>query len=391
MQMKRLIKVILVVSASVAVGIFLYSHMNVQYSLESGNENVSGKTDELKQSADFPKRFEKEVSDLLTFEADIIVSGDFRPDGFHAALATRKQMDTDRIYSYYMEESESVTSVVHENYMDHEDFKTPITVYEDQGKELSLAAYDFTFMKHPQMNYIQNSFYPSKTVDSYNADRYSTEEDLTFMDRTEAWNYVKKALEETGLDLSAAFLQVVYSLDVETMSQEELCIDVEGNKIDEEKNPGWSKEDEGYYYYITQNYQGVPFYPSKMLEADEETVAPLELFQSESGILFADLKRWFDIEETDELLQFTSIENVMMTIEEKYSGTIHTNPLTVKKAKLYVFPIQTDGDTYSLVPVWVCTLTENFADLGEEAYDNNIYIPINAITGEEMLILENGR
>jgi len=124
-------------------------------------------------------------------------------------------------------------------------------------------------------------------------------------------------------------------------------------------------------------------------ETDEETVAPLEIFQNESGIQFVNLMRWFDIEEQEEVLEFISFDNIMHTIEEKYSGTIYTNPLTVESAKLYTFTLPGKDEEYTLVPVWVCRIAEKHVDWGEEVYTSYIYIPINAVTGEEMLVLEN--
>lgn len=39
---------------------------------------------------------------------------------------------------------------------------------------------------------------------------------------------------------------------------------------------------------------------------------------------------------------------------------------------------------YDLEPVWVCTLAEERADLGERAYTSRFCVPIHAVTAEEM-------
>jgi len=395
MQKKRAIKAVCFGVVCVAVGIFLYSRMHVDYLTETQkhrSKSTAGaeSMEENKEKSPivFPEKFQKEVSELLNFDVEVVVSEDFNPQNFHIATATRSPVDEETVCSYFIKKDENITSTVYENYMDFDGYKTPITIYENENKDIAIADYDFTYSTNPQMNYIHNSFYVGCS-DYYNAYRYSKEDSLGFMNRDAAWNAVITAMEKIGVDMSAAVSQVTYSLDMETMSKEEKCFDMDGNEILEEKNPSWSKEDEGYYYYITQSNQGLPLYTGVTLETDEETVAPLEIFQNESGIQFVNLMRWFDIEEQEEVLEFISFDNIMHTIEEKYSGTIYTNPLTVESAKLYTFTLPGKDEEYTLVPVWVCRIAEKHVDWGEEVYTSYIYIPINAVTGEEMLVLEN--
>lgn len=396
MQIKSVIKTVCFGVMCVAVGIFLYSRMHVEYSVETQKDKGKSavETEVIKGNMGndpvvFPEKFQKEVSELLIFDVEVDVSENFNPQGFHVATATRSKVDTEKVYSYFIEENEDISSVVYENYIDFDGYETPITVYENENKYLNIAKFDFGYSKIPQMDYIYNSFYTDSSVEEYNEYLYSKEENLGFMDRKEAWNEVIKALEELGVDMSTAISNVTYSLDMETMAKEEKCFDVDGNEILAEKNPNWSESDEGYYYYITQSNQGIPLYASSKLETDEEYITPMKIFQTESGIQEVNLSRWFQIEEQEEVMEFTSFENVMLTIEEKYSGTIHTNPLTVESAKLYVFTIPQDEEIYTLVPVWVCRIAEEHIEWGEDSYTSYIYMPINAITGEEMLVLEN--
>ena len=391
MQIKKMLKLGILIIVCIAVGIFLYSHMHADYILEpqAADQKVFEEEHVDIESPNFPEHFTKEVSELLTFDVEVVTGETFSAQAFQTATAIRCPVDVEKVYSYFMGEEKEVSSVKYENYFDMEGYASPITVYENRGRGLSIAAYDFIFYQSPQIDYIENSFYPNPSVDNYNAYLFSKEEDLEFMDRKAAWQFVVKAMEDLGVDMSDAVSRVTYSLDVETLEKEEECIDLNGNEVEGEKNPEWSKSDEGYYYYITQSYMGIPFFASKKLETDEEAEAPLRIFQTEEGILSANLQRWFQVEQQDEVMYFTDFENIMYTIEEKYSGTIHTNPLSVEKAQLYVFPIKTNDDIYTLTPVWVCTIAENHIDWGEEAYISYIYIPINAITGEEMLVLEN--
>lgn len=389
--MKRVIKAVILIIACVTVGIYLYSHKHAEYSMES-QQRAGDQSDEKGNDAlrviTIPDHFEKKVSKLLTFDTKVIISESFIAEGFQESLAYRENINTDIVCDYFMGGRTGISSTVYESYFDAEGYKTPITVYEDGGKSLSISEYDFIYYKSPQMNYIHNSFFADPSIDNYNEFLYSKESNLDFMDRNSAWSEIVKTMNTLGVDMSSAVAQVTYSLDMETMREEENCKDLDGNEITEEKNPNWSQQDEGYYYYITQNYQGIPFYAGRTIEIDEEYVAPLEIFQTEKEVIFVNLKRWFRVEKQEGMLEFMPFEKVMSTVEEKYSGTIHTNPLVVEKAKLYVFPIQTGEGVYTLTPVWVCTIVENHVDLGADAYKSNIYMAVNAITGEEMPILE---
>lgn len=390
MKVKHVIEVMGLIVACTAVGIYLYSHKHADYVMESQTVSENVFRDEIVSvnSLNIPKYYQKVVSELLVFDVEVVVN-DFCSQEFQMAKASKSALDAEKIYFYFMSEEKEVSSVVYDNYFDIDGYSCPITVYEGGGRGLSIATYDFAFYKSPQIDYIQNSFYPSPTVDNYNAYLYSKEDDLEFMNRETAWQNVIKTMENLGVDMSEAVSRVTYSLNMETLAEEEQCIDVYGNEVEEEKNPEWSKSDEGYYYYITQSYMGIPFYTSQKLETDEEAVAPLRIFQSEEGILMTNLQRWFQVEKKDVILTLMDFDSIMYTIEEKYSGTIRTNPLTVTKAQLYIFPIKTGDNIYTLTPVWVCTIAENHVDWEEKAYISYIYIPINAVTGEEMLMLEN--
>ena len=228
MQIKSVIKTVCFGVMCVAVGIFLYSRMHVEYSVETQKDKGKSavETEVIKGNMGndpvvFPGKFQKEVSELLIFDVEVDVSENFNPQGFHVATATRSKVDTEKVYSYFIEENEDISSVVYENYIDFDGYETPITVYENENKYLNIAKFDFGYSKIPQMDYIYNSFYTDSSVEEYNEYLYSKEENLGFMDRKEAWNEVIKALEELGVDMSTAISNVTYSLDMETMAKEE--------------------------------------------------------------------------------------------------------------------------------------------------------------------------
>lgn len=385
MSRKQIGKTAGLIAVCVAVGVFLHSH---RYA--AGNDwSIQAETESVQQE-EFPERYQKEVDSSLTFDVEVDAGGVDAAAGFLMATAERREMDQEKLRTYFLDGQDEAVQTVYENYLDADGFRTTLTEYENEEISLDLSKYDFTFVRNVPMKYIWNAFYPDAGAVEYNAGRYSLESDLEFMERSSAWTSVKETLEALGISMSDAVSRSVYSLDQETLQAEELCLDVYGNPAEEEKNPQWSKADEGYLYYITQSWQGIPFYAGSGISEDSETDTPLTLYQTGNGIAYVSLTRWFRTEGQERTVSFADFETIMNVLEEKYSGMLHTNPLTVERARLYIIPVEMDTEgIYALEPVWLCTLAEKHVDAGEDAYVSYEYIPIHAVTGEEMLTLEN--
>ncbi|MDO4261873.1 MAG: hypothetical protein Q4C82_07325 [Eubacteriales bacterium] len=329
------------------------------------------------------------MSDQLRFDVQVDAGGFSGEEAFQTVKASLSSVDAEAVYDCFIGENGTADPDVYDNYSDPEGNQTPITVYEGADFSLAVSAKDFSW-SNSVMNYVLNSFYPDGSTEEYNAEQYSMEDDLAFLDRKAAWEQVKETMETLGLDMDGAVSRVTYSLDVETLAQEERCIDVYGNVAEEEKNPSWSEKDEGYYYFITQSWEGIPFYDETYLNQDELTNAPMEVYQTQEGIAQAYLRRWFQIEPQEQTEKLADFESIMDVLEEKYTGTLQTYPITVEQATLYLFAVNTGTEgVYTLEPVWVCTLVQEETAQGEEESRNRFCVPIHAVTAEEMFILEN--
>ena len=88
---------------------------------------------------------------------------------------------------------------------------------------------------------------------------------------------------------------------------------------------------------------------------------------------------------------YVSTARIMKPDEEKwntlsvYEKTLDENCITVKKMVLGVYPFATDKEKNAVVPVWICFLERKTK--GSE-YVEKLYVPINAITGEEFYDME---
>ncbi len=392
MDYKKLGKIAGISAICIAAVIFLYGRMQVDYGEYEGKEEKATSQEGVQEKiTEFPRRYQKKVDEKLKFDVEVVCDEGIAEKGIPKANASVVSLNQQSLYEYFMGESGNVQKEIIDNYADIDGTTGILTSYtDDKGSELWVADKESVYGE-ALTDYIYNSFCVDKNADEYNAEKYSKTSDLSFMSRTKAWDVLKDSMEKMNIDLSNARENAVYSLDAATLQEEESCIDVEGNVVEEEKKPDWSEDDEGYYYFLGQQVEGVPLYEEYTVgrgEGMELETSPLKIYQTANGISYFNISRWFSIQEQEERYKLAPFEEIMNVLEEKYTGTVKTNPLTVKKAVLYEYPINMEDNTYTLIPVWICSLAEEIPDMEGGTYTSYFRVPINAITGEEMPELE---
>ena len=384
MHFKKVLMNSCFVGLCMVVGSFLYNHMHQTYPLNEGYTISGTETTitNLEEVIHYPTEYIKDVDDKFKFDVTIKAGNAMSGKEFPLALAQKQLLNKEFIVDEFIGNDLVPTSYKSK---DVERESILLDVYDDGEQYLALSDYEFTYMKSPDIDYVFHTFFPDSKTDQYNSFLYSTSSDLDFMSREQAWERVVEYMQELNMDMTLAVPYTVYSLDLETMMQEERYVDHNNNIMLEDKNPHWDKEEEGYLYFITQEYEGIPFYAyPKINQGDEETIAPMEIYQNANEMIKVKLMRWFNVIEQKEKSKLLPIEAIMSVIEEKYKGTLHTNALTVKNASLFIFPINNNEGNYVLTPVWVCRIEEKHEDLGQESYESYIYMAINALTAEEM-------
>ena len=100
------------------------------------------------------------------------------------------------------------------------------------------------------MPYIRSSFVLDPADERYNADLYSTEEQLPFMTREDAFQIIDKTLTEMGIEFKHSYTG--YALDYNCMQSQEYHEDMDGNIDQANYKNQWSASDEGYYFVLTK-------------------------------------------------------------------------------------------------------------------------------------------
>lgn len=391
MNYKKFGKIAGIAVICIGAVIFLYGRMHVDYEqYEKKGEQKAEQGKKQEEISGFPKTYQKKVDENLEFDVEVVCGEGIATKGIPKATASIASLDQQKMYQYFMGESNNVQKEIIDNYRDINGREGVLTSYkDDSGCELWVADQEGAYGS-PQIDYIHNSFCVDKNATEYNANLFSETSDLSFVNRSEAWNNIENVMEQLGIEFSSVKKKGIYSLDVETLQREEECVDIDGNIVEEEKNPNWSKDDEGYYYFLGQQFHGLPIYEEYKVGMGEEQIetSPLTIYQTKDGISYFYLSRWFTIREQDETYQLAPFEDIMSVIEEKYTGTVMTNPLRVEKAVLYEYPVNMEDNSYTLVPVWICSLAQERPTVDGQTYVEYLRIPINAVTGEEMPELE---
>lgn len=230
--------------------------------------------------------------------------------------------------------------------------------------------------------YVSNAFRLQKGYSDYNADRYSTEDNLKFETKESAFKNIKATLENMGIRVEDTY--TCYALDYETMKQEEAAMDMDGNEASQFYKENWTQEDDSYYFLIRQEYEGIPEYHvfyDIMPELAEDN-APVQVLYNKNGIQFLQIEKVFDYSETKDTYKLKDFSAIAEVIEKKYGMLLGNSTYEVTSASLHYMESKAAESEYEVQPVWIFFTKEN--STGQILQDI-----VNAQTGEEVIWKEN--
>jgi hypothetical protein len=325
----------------------------------------------------------------LSYDAEVILGEGFDPNNYYQSTATILDIDEaawEKLFGVTDDEwdKNQIDDVTRE--------ESPC-----EGLYLESSAGETLYMSGGEgiygdsdMKYIYVVFDGNRYSPYYNLDLWSLDSDLEFESREDNWEDIKDKLAGLGVDVQDARIMSEYSIDLENCIKQEKVM-LEGENISEEEmKPEWSLGDEGYYYFVEQVSQGLPICRDQKFGdylKDEDRVA-LKMYVKSSGIAYMDMKYWFQIQMSEDKTTFAALDEIMETIDAKYKNTSLSDPLIVRRMELMAYPLMTGDDQYTVIPVWICTIAMQGTSLEGDAYEQNMILPVNAITGEEMFEME---
>ncbi len=358
---------------------------NLDTVIESKEDSINKKNiDEL--PVEFPKRVEREVSEDFSYNADIIVGDKFDKNQFYQCTAVLRKPDPQKWMDFFQVDSENwEISEKETGGTRHGGLKKEIDCFSKTGDVLYIG-WDNVLYAVDDMKYINHTFNQNLYSPTKNNDLFSKDSDLPFENREENWNYLKENLSKLDIFLDESVVISVYSLDLNTLQEQEEVRFLDGNFRAEEKNPLWNSRDEGYYYFLMQEYQGLPIFKyestAKWEKEDDRTTSAIEIYCTEAGIRRIWLEYWFDFQKTDQKISLAPFDKIMETIDKKYGSVKQDYEMIVTECRLMLYPKNIGKEKLEVLPVWLCTIES------DDPYFKTIYLSIHAVTAEEVYEME---
>ena len=317
-------------------------------------------------SGNFPEKLNMEI-ERVSFDAEVIAHSSANKKSKSYEVTVRK-FDKEKVKEKLLSNIEVAETI---NYGDEDSYQGTKEEY------LSVSPTRIYFYKNLYL-YVNNAF--SLFEDDRNAESYK-DTDFDFASRDEANELVLKDLDSLGAGVGSDYFINMYSLDYETIKENEEVLDV-NDEIDKSAyKPNWSSQDNCYYLCIRQSINGIPV-GYKYSDADEninEYNAPIQILYSSSGIEFINIDRMFDFSDKNEEVVLADMDKVSACIAKKYNDILNEAKYSVSKLELHYICVKESETKYTVRPAWVVTMSE----IGG---DRPLQMIIDAQTAEEIVL-----
>ena len=296
-------------------------------------------------SGNFPEKLNMEI-ERVSFDAEVIAHSSANKKSKSYEVTVRK-FDKEKVKEKLLSNIEVAETI---NYGDEDSYQGTKEEY------LSVSPTRIYFYKNLYL-YVNNAF--SLFEDDRNAESYK-DTDFDFASRDEAKESILKELDSLGAGLGSDYFINMYSLDYETMKENEEVLDMDGEPDKSAYKSDWSSKDNCYYLCIRQSVNGIPV-GYKYADADEninEYNAPIQLLYSSSGIEFINIDRMFDFFDKNEEVVLADMDKVSACIAKKYNDILNESKYSVNKLELHYVCVKESEGKYTVRPAWVATMSE---------------------------------
>lgn len=348
----------------------------------SQNESISKIESEDLEYPDFPQNFEYEEGNVK-FDCEVELNTDLKTEKLYTATANQCEINVDNAFNELYSQITDYETYEYQEKNEYGDTVKTATYVDKNETTFSFGPMSskLSFMKRDKMPYIRSAFRLDEAYDDYNADVYSTESQLAFATREEAYTSLVTLLERIGA--STEYKYKAYALDHETLKSEEKHEDMDGNDDKSSYKAEWTAEDDSYYFVMRQYFEGLPVYHVYaeifLLESDINT--PVQEVISSEGLESLDIEKIFSFSNKKVITGMASFNEVAAAVIHKYNQILGQGTYEIASAELYYYvDLSSGAGSYDVYPCWILK--------GEEVKNderNMLQIIINAQTGEEIV------
>lgn len=343
------------------------------------NDSETKKEEEVTSISQFPETYQYE-GENVTFDTQITIDNQGGPDCAYSGKAKLQPIEYMKLKSL-IPESEHIKEESKEELNNYFGDKSLSYYCLTDNEERFDAFFHVASYATSFADYVRASFRPLEGDEMYNGNLFSTEKELPDFPRQDAFEQLKDTLKKVNCEIPDEY--ICYSLDHETMSQEEYWTDMNDNETPEDKKDEWTREDDSYYFGIRQRVCGLPaFHPLYYTEmSDTLESMPVQAIISRRGIEELEVERLFTYEMDETPVKLLSFEEIAKSIEYNLSQVIGMEPFVVTEAKLCYYEQLIGKDEYNVIPVWLISEQQ---DLDDATFQ---YLRIyDAVTGKEISI-----
>lgn len=214
---------------------------------------------------------------------------------------------------------------------------------------------------------------------NYNLYEYKEKKDFSFGTDEEVKDRLYEEFNKIGIDLANDFMCETYYLDHETMKEQEMHMDMDGNIQEELYKNDWSENDDTYLMYFhhlcngLRDFQYNPFWG----EIAQNENAQIVIMYNRNGISRFDIQNMFQYTLTDEQITLMDFEDIMKSVISYYDDIVDGTKRKILSAELIVDCTNADSSERKLIPVWAFWVEETNSDGNVSKYE----LRVNAITG----------
>lgn len=345
------------------------------------SQNTIQSSDNMASTASVPTEY-KNIDGKVTFDGEISYGS---LDNLCSYSASLQKIDTSKVEGDLLQEAkdyDSYSNTSEDECGNKKDYTSYINVYNGFYLASGPNSSNFSYLRgNCNFSNYAAAFRIEKKFDDYNADKFSTQEDLPFESRQEAYSQIGDFLKELGFD--SDFEYVSYSLDHSTLQNEEVHYDMNGNIDPSENKDQWTQEDDCYYVALRQIFNGVPiYYPyvSTFVNEDVENY-PINAMVNENGIFSLKIDQVFEFADEEKIDSVVEFDAVFDAVSEKYNDILSDSSYVFDIAELvYYVDLSSDDGTYEAYPIWIIKGKEISGD-----NESEIQVFIDAQTGDEII------
>lgn len=328
----------------------------------------------------FPETYNEEINGV-SFQTTVELPENFDQSKLYVSTAKRQTPDIEKAKETLAADKTTESEESGTGEGDSGSFSTYYGKYTD-GSSLSVGAE--TVFSTSLFSDISNAF------DTYSADdgtsAYAENGSLSFGTGGDCFTKVLDIINHLGYSAGDCDY-ISYALDAETMSQQETILSKSG-EIVESGGRDWSSEDDSYYFFIEQLYEGLPvYYGEQDFPEDSPSNRPVLAVYNADGPVYLYIMKLYSFTETQEKVKLLEFGDIAEKVAGKYGEILTSASYNVTRAKLYQMPVKDASGNYDVKPVWLFEVHESGTDSETgEVFENTLYTLIDASTGEEVSV-----